>query len=224
LINGIYLTILGICFISSLIQFRQHKPDLKIYSILLGITVLTEILANVAVGPLKWKSNHPFYNSFMLPEYCLYALYFKAIIRNELVRKGISVFLYSLPVVWVFTTVVVLHGLRPWNSYMILYGDAGTVAMCSIYLFEVFKSDEVVDLRTSPEFWIAAGTLMFACCEIPYTGRLNFMVIRDQSAAAWLNITMQILNILLYLTIIYAYQCRRLTTIITKYWPTASRG
>jgi hypothetical protein len=197
---------------------------LKLFSVLLGITLLTEILANLARGPLKWETNHAIYNLFMLIEYCLYAVYFKAIIQNVSVRKAINLFLYTFPVVWVVITFVLVRGLNIWNSYIIIYGDAATVCMCIIYLFEVYASDEPADLATSPEFWIAASLLMFSCCEIPYTGRLNYMVDRQQSAALWLNITMQILNILLYITIIYAYQCRRLTTIITKYWPTAWRA
>jgi hypothetical protein len=213
-----YLAVLSISFICSLIDFRLHTPDLKLFSIFLGLTVVTETLANIAIK-FQWETNYIIYNSFMLPEYCLYTLFFRSIIRNARIKKVLTVFLMLFPVIWAATTWRLK--ITTWNSYIVLIGDAATVVMCATYLFEVFVSDELIDLKTSAEFWITSGTLMYCCCEIPITGRLNFLA-HDKQVTLVLEDVLQGLNIVMYITIIYAYQCRRLINIM-KSWSKALR-
>jgi hypothetical protein len=214
-----YLAVLAVSFICSLIDFRRHSHALKIFCIFLGLTVLTETLANIAIK-FHWETDYVIYNSFMLPEYCLYTLFFRSIIRTPRIKKALTVFLFLCPVIWSVTTWRL--GITTWNSYMILIGDAATVGMCAWFLFEVFASEELIDLTTSAEFWITASTFMYCCCEIPITGRLNFLA-NDKRTTLLLEDVLQILNILMYLTIIYAYQCRRLINIMRS-WSTAWRA
>lgn len=209
-----YLFVLCVSFLCSLIRFRQHTHALKIFSIFLGLTVVTETLANIAIY-YHWETNYIIYNSFMLPEYCLYALFFKSIIRNTRIKGVLSAYLLIFPLIWIATTVW-LH-ITTWNSYAVLIGDAATVGMCAAYLFEVLASEELIDLKTSAEFWITAGTLIYCCSEIPITGRLNYLAAHHKQVTLWLEDVLQILNILMYLTIIYAYLCRRLTNT-TRSW------
>jgi hypothetical protein len=201
-----YLFVLSVSFLCSLFRFRSHTPDLKIFSAFLGLTVITETLANIAIY-YHWKTNYIVYNSFMLPEYCLYAAFFKSIIQDTRVQKALTGFMLIFPLIWIGTTLT-LH-ISTWNSYAILIGDAATVGMCAAYLFEVFASEDASDLKTSSEFWITAATLMYCCCEIPITGRLNYLAVHHKKVTMWLEDVLQILNILMYLTITYAFLCRR---------------
>lgn len=215
----IYLAVLSIAFTSSLIDFRLHALDLKLFSFFLGLTIFTETLAHMAFR-FHWDSDYAIYNCFMLPEYCLYALFFRSIIRDDRVKRILAIFFFGFPPIWIGTTIWLK--ITTWNSYIVLIGDAATVGMCARYLFEVFESEELTDLKTSAEFWITSGTLMYCCCEIPITGRLNFIA-TDKKTTLLLEDVLQILNILMYFTIIYAYQCRRLINI-TRSWSTASRA
>lgn len=221
LINYIYLLILGVCFGCSLIGFRRRRPHLQLFSVLLGLTVITEIFANLASGPLAWKTNYPIYNTFMLPEYCLYALFFKAIIRNAKIKRLLNVFLLLILAAWVTTNFGLLK-ISVWNSYMILFGDTLTIFMAGYYLYEFVIADEEVPVSTSPEFWIAASIFVYSACEIPITGRLNYLT-HDETAIKWLVFTLDILNIIMFLTIIYAFRCSRLINIMSS-WSTAWRG
>jgi hypothetical protein len=188
---------------------------LKLFSVFLGISIVTEILAAVAVPFFHFKSNYPVYGAFMLVEYSLYALFFKFVIQHHRIRQIINAFLLSFPVVWATTTFFVF-GPRHWNSYVILFGDAITIGMCVAYFYEVFVSEDLLDFRTSPEFWIVAATLIYSCCELPITGMLNYLAANYETQALWLENALQILNILMYLMILYAYLCRRLINT-TKY-------
>jgi hypothetical protein len=221
LTNYIYLLILGACLACSLIGFRRHRPHLQLFSVLLALTVVTEIFANLASGPLAWKTNYPIYNTFMLPEYCLYTLFFKAIIRNATVKRMLDIFLLIILAAWVTTNFGLLK-ISVWNSYMILIGDTLTIFMAAYYLSEFVIADEEIPVSTSTEFWIAASIFMYSACEIPITGRLNYLT-HDETAIKWLVFTLDILNIIMFLTIIYAYRCSRLINIMSS-WLTALRG
>jgi len=181
---------------------------MRLFSVFLGLTVLTEIFANLASGPLRWATNWPIYNSFMLPEYILYTLFFRSIIHNQRIKKVLNGFLVLIPIVWVISSFWLL-GITVWNSYMVLIGDSLTIFMCTCYMYEFFLSEDEIDIKTSAEFWIAASTFMYACCEVPITGRLNYLAAHNEQATNWLLVIM-------YLTILYAYQCRRLINIMSS--------
>ena len=195
---------------------------MKLFCLLLGLTVATEIFANLASGPLAWKTNYPIYNSFMLPEYCLYSLFFKAIIRNAKVKRMIDFFLLIILAAWIITNFGLLK-ISVWNSYMIIVGDILTIFLAACYLYEFVNADEEVRVSTSTEFWIAASIFMYSACEIPITGRLNYIT-NDDKVAFWLVFTLDILNIIMFLTIIYAYRCSRLMTIMSSWWTALRRS
>ena len=206
----LYIITLCLSFLCSLIGFRLHTPHLKLFSIFLGITVLTEALAELVIHVLHYDTNYSVYVAFMLIEYMLYAVYFRYLIRNSRIRQIINAFLLAFPVVWASTTFLVF-GRAHWNSYMILFGDVFTISLCAAWFHESFISEELIDFRASPEFWIAAGTFIYSCCEIPITGILNYLTDNYINLAIGLKNVLQILNILMYLMITYAYLCRRLT-------------
>jgi len=216
MIYTIYLDTLGACFLCSLISFRLHYPiHLKLFSLSLGLGLVTEILAVYVIKHYHLSNNYLIYSSYMLVEYCLYAVYFKFIIHGSKARQFISAFLMAFPVVWIITTFYIFHK-NGWNSYVVLFGDAFTIAMCIVYFREVFISDQLIDFKVSPEFWIAAALLIFSCCELPITGILNYLAVKYQKEALLLEDVLQLLNIFMYLIIIYAYLCRLLTNT-TKY-------
>jgi len=216
LIYTIYIITLSVCFICSLISFRLHYPfHLRLFAVFLGISLVTEIAANLVMHALHLKSNYSIYSAFMLIEYCIYAVYFRSIIHNKKTRRFLNAFLVAFPVVWTATTFFVF-GRHHWNSYVILLGDAFTTAMCVVYFREVFISDELIDFKSSPEFWIVAGLIIYSCCEIPITGMLNYLATNYVPEALLLENALQLLNIFLCIIIIYAYLCPLLTNT-TKY-------
>src|ERR1044072_6257556 len=90
----IYIIIVIISFLCSLISFRLHYPfHLKLFCIFLGITSVTEIIANFFLTPFNLKSNFPVYNFFILLQYPLLAFYFREILLLDRIKKIISIFI-----------------------------------------------------------------------------------------------------------------------------------
>jgi len=209
LVLYIYFSILFISFLCSLISFRLHYPrHLKIFSVLLGITVVTEFFANFALKEF-WhiKNNMPVYNIYRLFEFMGYAFYFKRIIQSSIVQRIITWFLVFYPLYW-FITVFFIFGIKSWTSYLPVGGSPFTILFASVYCYELFVSPQLVDFRRSAELWIALGLIIYYTCDLPYEGMLNFLITNFNSLGEKLSTLLLTLNILMYSAFIYAYLCR----------------
>jgi hypothetical protein len=201
----LYMIILIASFLASLISFpRGYAPHLRLFSFFLGLSVATEIIAWLALSRFHARSNYIVYSVFMLFEYCLYALFFRALLHGRLARRAINTFLVVFPLIWAINSYFIF-GMYHWNSYTLLLGDAFTITLCVIYFYQLFTSDELRSFSSIPEFWIAAATFIFSCCELPITGMLNYLAVNYEAVALWLKNALQLLNILMYLIIIVAY-------------------
>jgi hypothetical protein len=200
----IYMIVLSLCFLCSLVSWKYgYAWHMKLFSILLGITVITESLA-IIVHKQFHRPNHAIYSWFMLFEYCLYALFFRLLLRHRRARRAIDIFLLVFPLAWAATTFLVFR-LQGWNSYIILLGNVFTIILGLIFFYELFTSEELRNFVEIPEFWIVAATVSYSCCEIPITGMLNYLAVNYESVALKLKIVLQALNILLYLIIMVAF-------------------
>ena len=208
-----YLIVLLISFDCSLVSYRlQYSHNLKFFSIFLGITVITELIASFFIYKFYPNSNYPAYNVFFLIQLFSMGYYFRLLIKSSLFRKAIIVVIPFYLAFWIYTTVII-STIDNWNSYAGMLGDLIIIILTSRYLFELFTSDELASLKKHSEFWIAIGILFFSCCELPITGILNFFVKDSTSLAGRLSGILQVLNILMYLIFIYAYLCRIKPTV-----------
>jgi hypothetical protein len=211
-LSHIYILIVILSFLCSLVSFGLHYPfHLKIFSIFLGITALTEISANFLLGFFRLDTNYPIYNCFMLVEYTMTAFYFKQVITSGNFKKLITAFMLFFPVFWL-ATVIWKFGMNGWNSYSLMLGDLFVIIICARHLYEMITSDELISFRNSSEFWITAALIFYSCCELPITGILNYLV-QDWKLFLQLENVLQILNIIMYATFIYAFLCRIKTTV-----------
>lgn len=213
MVYNIYIAVLIICFICSLVSFKlNYAFHLKLFSVIIGITVVTEICANFLPGIFR-LTNYPVYNIFTLIEYPLIAYYFKRIISSGTTKRLIDFFLWLYPLFWLFT-IIFIFGISGWNSYVIMAGDLFTVCISARYMYELFTSNRLISFKTCPEFWIAAATIFYFSCELPITGILNYLVHHYIPLTLQLYTVLQVLNIIMYSIYIYAFLCK--TTLITK--------
>ena len=159
------------------------------------------------------KSTNPIYYVFMLFEYPLVAWYFRMIIKSRRARTAINIFFFAFPVFW-FVTVAFIFGINSWNSYVVMVGDTFLICLCAIFLYELFTDKTLVNLKECTEFWIAAASIFYCACELPIMGILNFLTKNYETLAMQLLNVLQVLNIIMYITFIYAYLCRLKTSIM----------
>lgn len=212
----ILMTTLFLAFVSSIIRFRFHPMHLKIISVLLAIDLVNELLASVGMPFLRshfqLQGNNAIYNSFVLIEFTVYAVYFLQIIRLRSFRKIIIGFIILFPVLWIVSVFFIFRSINVWNSYIHVAGSAFTIIACAIYFYQLYTEDDVESLTRNTEFWIATALFIFYTCNLPYTGMLNYLTTNYMDVAENLSFVLQMLNIVMYSFIIYAFLCRPIST------------
>lgn len=202
-----------LAFLSSLTAFRQNPLHLKIFSMLLGIDLITELLASFGMPLLRerfnLKNNLAIYNSFVLIEFLAYAIYFYFLIRTKWFKVVIRFFLIMFPCLWLIS-VIYFFKIYEWNSYIHVAGSTFTIIACIVYFYQLYTQEELVSLSKNTDFWIATALLIFYLCNLPYTGMLNFLVVNYLSVAVNLAFVLRLFNIIMYSIISYAFLCRRI--------------
>lgn len=210
----VYFIILTITFITSLFIWRRKgDKHLKILSVLLGLSVVTEIYGIFLFRKWGHISNNPVYNVYMLIAFLLIAWYYRTILTRPFIRKTINFFLVLFPLIWIGTQLYIFNWNK-WNSYVAITGAVFTVMAAVFQYYELFNAEKLVHLSSSAEFWIATGMLLFYAANLPYLGALNFIIRHyDKKIGDSLNVILQILNILMYSFFTYSYVCRYKTSI-----------
>ena len=204
----IYITFIGIAFLSSLNSFRLDFPlHLKIFSLLLGCDLLVELSANFFLHLWHFRSNVPLYNAAMLLEFLTYAYFFRTVLTNPLLKRLIDIYMILLPIFWVIV-VFYVFGIRHWNSYFSIVGSFFTVCMAAAFYYQLFTAPTLIRLSISPEFWIATALIIFFACNLPYLGTLNYITQKYPALARSFLQLLQILNIIMYSLITLAFLCR----------------
>ena len=207
----LYIIFIGLAFISSLISFRlDYSIHLKIFSVLLGLTLVNELLAVYGLVLVNLKTNLPIYNIFILIEFWVFGWFFYQIISNKKVKLFIKIFLILFPIFWI-VAVFYLFGFNSWNSYVIITGSAFTIFLSAFYYYELFTSQKLLMLTRLTEFWIATGLIIFYSGNLPFTGMLNYLSINYRDLAIQLLTVLRILIIIMYSIFTYAFLCPIIT-------------
>jgi hypothetical protein len=204
----IYVAAVVIAFLSSLLSFRLDlSAHLKTFSLLLALTVLTELTADI----LNYKriNNWWLYNLFMLIEFPAYAWFYLQVIRKKRLRRILWFFLLIFPIFW--AVLIWKSGLRNWNGAIITVGSFFSVLFALMYYHRIITSPDILTLRTLPEFWIATGMLIFYLGSFAFFGMMNFILKHPEVAARLITIY-QILDILMYCLFSYGFLCRIMST------------
>lgn len=208
-----YLSAVALAWIASLRSFLYNYPKhLKMFSILLGITLLVELTANFFLKMMHIKGyRSALYNQFALFEFILYGFFYYQVIQNRQIKKLIVFFICLFPVLWVYTTFFE-YGYKAWNSAVITIGAYFTVLFSLLYVYHSSAHTDATRLANRSEFWIAIGMILFYSCQIPYFGILNVLNKISLSLSKSMLLVSMSINAIMYYSFTYAYLCRK-----TKY-------
>ena len=171
-------------------------------------TVLSELFIAKLIHHL-WpgKTNIPWYNIVLCVEFFVYALYYYCILGSTTLKRVVLGYLIALPACWFVLTFKVFE-LANWNSYIDIIGSLFTICLSVAFLFQLIGRPELVKLSRTPEFWIAVALILYYSGSLPFTGMLHFLTKEVRGLAKSFVTILQILNILLYSLICYAFLCK----------------
>ncbi len=206
----LYLVILSICFLCSLISFRLHYPlHLRVFSIFIGLSLITELVAFALPSLTGINNNMQVYNLFRLPEFFAITWYFKQLIPGRYVQKAILISWIAYPIFWIWY--LFIHtSLSVWSGVLANIIGIYSIVLAVIFLYHLYQSDNIVSVKRNAEFWIAVGILFFEATSLPTLGVLLYATEMDNAQAIKLSMALPVFNIIMYLIFAYAFLCRRI--------------
>lgn len=202
----LYLLILIVC-VSVVVRHRNALIYRFTYlKILLYITLVVEF-----TGLYYLKIRHEtatwIFHLYQPLEYILLALYFLAIIKNQLARKIIVI---SIPLVLVsnFLNSILIQKIHESPTYLFLTAAFFFCIWSIIYFVELLNSRNDGILWKNPDFWITTGILFFYAGCFFQMGLSNLIKRENLSLATNLYIINHLLNIILYSSFTYGFLCK----------------
>jgi len=214
----LYIIFIFAAFLSSLSSYRLDTAHYKVIAAITAADLLLEIGANILA--LYHKSNIVVYNIALLLGFGAYALYFMLILDYRWARVFIRCYLLALCVFWSISSLW-YPGINHWNPYFSVFGSLSTVFLSIVYYHQMFSAPFLVPLRTSFEFWVATALILFFACALPYFGLLHYLTPIFRPLIKRGIGPLQLINIIFYSIITYAFLCRINTR---KSLPSSSRG
>lgn len=205
----IYITTIGVAFIASLRSFRLPMGlHLKVFSIVLGATFLVEFFCAFLLKKFGLKTNIHIYNVFTFFEFLGFAWYYLLQATNKIEKIIIRLFLILFPITW-YIMVIRINGLYKWDSLMQVIAAVFIICNSLYYYFKLLVSEEIIDLKTQPGFWIATGMIIFYACNLPYLGMLDYLINHYPLLAGDFILVLLVLDIIMYILFTYAYICQK---------------
>lgn len=202
----IYYFINLLAVVSCFISWKNYKNPLRYQWVYLFLNLISEISAHFLKS--EQISFLFIYNIFIPIEYAFFIVLLSVEIKNIIVKK------ISLQSVWIFSVIgfINLSFFEEYFIYNYLYLIRCVlfIVFISFYLYELYKSDEVILLAQIPTFWISIGFFVFCVSTLLIMGFNSLMSKIDFELANSLYQSIIVsLNILLYGTFIIASLCTK---------------
>ena len=209
IIRVLYPFTVLIVFLVSLTSFSRGWPKhLRIFSALLGCTLLVELNSLFRIVTSAW-STFVLYNAFIFIEFMCYAAYYLCVLRLRRVRALIKGFFIGYPIIWGAS--IAATGIYRFNSYPFLVGSLFTVILSIAYYYQLITASDDIRLRTHPEFWIATGLILFYASYLPAYSTSEVLFKISTEVLNDLFLMAQSVSLIMYATFLMAFLCK-LTT------------
>lgn len=152
-----YLAVIVIAAVISLVKYRQLDKASKIFSIMLIMTLISEVMAYVIAK--YYRNNFPVYHFFAPIQLFLVGLYFNYSIESFR-RKRIGIYIGIIGLLFGVFNTLFLQPIKTFNSYFLLFEGLCTIFMC-LYAFNKMFVNEDIDILKSHHFWFTFILLTF---------------------------------------------------------------
>jgi hypothetical protein len=153
------------------------------------------------------RIHHMEFNIFSFLDLSILYYYFRNLTQGRSLRRfllgsfltvaGICIYFWISPRFGISTFMPTLYGIQ--NLFITL--------PCLLYIYELFKSEEEVDLKTNPHFYIACGFLFFYATTFPFYMTYKTLYDITPEILHGLNSVQSFLSIILFFTILKAFLC-----------------
>lgn len=206
LVNYIYMSILSLCFLTGLINFKSFNLPIKITFLYVVITFVVEMLGfySLYLSPEK-KVNTVLYNIYAPVSLLILSLFFYIIVDSVQIKKVILFLGLLFGLIQVF---FIFKNLNTGYNFRVFMGAIVILSIYSIVFFrQILNSGD--SFFENPNFWIVTGILFFYTGYFFLSGFINYIATKDAVLARKLFTINHLLNIIYYSLITYGFICQR---------------
>ena len=154
----IYFVVLAIASFSSLYRFKYLDTPSRIFSVLVCLSFLSEILA-VIVGR-KFHNNEVVYAFYELAEFALTSMYFNYSI-DVFKQRHIGFYVAIAGLVLGSINILLVQRISSRNSFFMLFESIVIIAMALFAFFRFLLKNEDFKLHTYRHFWFISILIFF---------------------------------------------------------------
>jgi hypothetical protein len=196
----------GIVFLISLSIYLRRPVELylRLFSFYLLFDCLTEFITNYLA--LHVRNTVLLSSLTTMVQFCFYIYLLREVIHGQKAKRVLFYCLLIFPLIFA-GNIFLVQTSQVFQSITYSLGCLLVASACIYYFWELFQSKHSINLTKEPVFWICSGLLIYYVCTFPVLALVNFIKI-DNSFLGTLEIILDILQILLYLSFTIAFICR----------------
>lgn len=189
-----YFGILFITLVLGCRRWRQLKRADKMLVLLVGLTILQEI---VAYGCYKVFRNNMFtYHVYSPIEFFVICLFFNE--QNKILKQNnIGIGLGIIGILAGISNTVFLQPLNVFNSYYLLFEGTMIILLCLLSLYSILINDNV-NFKMQSFFWVTLALMFY--WSITYTGWgvFSFIDMKKKTLYHIYDIVIYVSNLMFY--------------------------
>lgn len=158
----IYLALLAFTFLFSLYRNKTCEQELKIISILLGLTLLSESIAH-------WAAVHLHNNNFVYHIFAPLQLFIIALFYQQALppfgRYKLGWVIGSTGIIIAVLNAIFFQPLKVLNTYFLLFEGLLVIAIALYSFLALLKDKTERPFFRVPLFWVSTALLFFWCSD-----------------------------------------------------------
>jgi hypothetical protein len=194
---ALYLVLLAVVFVIGILRFDRRSGPFKAMTLLVGTTLLSEVLTRVLIG--MTKNSSPVYHVYVIVLYFFYAWIYRELFTDRRLKQIIAASTAVFLVLAICNTVF-LQPLRqfPSNSFMIVC--VPMVILSLLLYLQMFNYPVEQSLFRQRVFWLNTATLFFFTTIFFTLSFFNYFIRHKFDTTLLINM-IYITNLIYYMTL-----------------------
>lgn len=164
----IFVLIYLISVVVALAHYKKIKGTKMMYFLYILLLGFMAESAGYYVGHYTdYKNTFPIYNVYEVLSFSVYFFLFRSYVQNQTKKKIILGLYLSLMMVVIYNAIFVYPSFLVYHLYSWIYGSICFLIVIIIYLFDLLKTDVILNIKNVLLFWVSIGNLLFIIGFLP---------------------------------------------------------
>ena len=199
-----YIVYLALIALIIGLVFFHKLPNYKSKSIVVLI-FLSFVVEFIGINFSSWTgiTNYFIFNFYMLLSFIYYIVLLKSLVKKITYKITANIFLITFIGFYIVNFFLIQNNLNITFTYSFALGVFFILILSSLYLMELFDSDNILNFKYSIYFWFILGVLLFHVPFLPFMLAIDWFLI--QRVESIYSLVIFVLNFFMYTCFIIGF-------------------